>query len=525
MALLFDSDTEYVNCGSDASLDNLSQATILAWVYPTLCDTKYRRIYSKKDADELCLQITDSWNSSTPQALGFSVDHLGDSDEAYKSNVIVNNAWNFVGGSWAGIGNVPKLYYGDLTTLVSEVAPDVSNSNLTDHDDSSGDARLGHRIDGGGSNSYNFQGIIAVVAVFEEVLNLTEIRAFQYRPYLANGIGDCKLLVFPGLHGGSSVPDFSGNSNTGTITNATLTDGPPLGPIFGWDIGASEIVSAGANYVAGAINTVHAMIAGFPSIHGNRCTYVMDTEHAMATGMPGIHGNRLTSAINTIHSMVSGNSSIVVKFLVSVMNATQAVISNTVTSLVVFLVSAMDGVLKQVSGFTSIICKFATSAMNSIMGIVSGFPRVPGRVKVIIVNTVHAIVSRKPSISATFLSSIRNVAHSMVSGMPGAFATFLVSARNVAHKQVSDIINTISLKYVSVRNTVHRHVSSISNVFVSFKVLAVNTVHAIPTRIVSVVTSIPAMVVGVLRFASKNATYFYRAIKTGTFFQPKDQDR
>jgi hypothetical protein len=72
----------------------------------------------------------------------------------------------------------------------------------------------------------SFVGRGAILALFNRVLLLPEIQAWQYRPRNLSGcVGFWRL----GSNGTATQPDFSGNGNSGTVTGATVAEDPPLG--------------------------------------------------------------------------------------------------------------------------------------------------------------------------------------------------------------------------------------------------------------------------------------------------------
>ena len=247
MSLLFDANGEYVDHGSDASLDDLTNPTVLTWIYPTVSDTNYRAIVSKLDTGDSLgwgIRMTDIWDSSAPESINVvRVTDAGNKFSETVQDVMVLSAWNFIGVVFQSPGTEDDIYRGDLTTLATKQT--IGKSNVRAGASVLSDAAEAFRLAATSDNTTNqYRGRIAFVAVFDAQLTLAQIQAIQYRPINSMTHSSCVLLVFPGLHGASTVPDFSGNGNTGTVTNATIDDHVPLGPHFGFRRSNPYVVGA-----------------------------------------------------------------------------------------------------------------------------------------------------------------------------------------------------------------------------------------------------------------------------------------
>ena len=245
MSLIFGSGGatgERVNVGSDASLDNLSAFTLLAWVYRT--GTKADGgLYNK--GMFVAQDRHPNWNlrgndGATPT---LSVDRATTDAGATGDNtadVIPLNTWSFQAATFDATAG-PKLYRGTLRVPAVEFtyasAPVVGAGALAD--DSAADAFIGN--DAGLAKA--FPGRIAVMAVLNRVLSLSEIRAWQFRPRaMAGCVGYWQL----GFRGTGTQPDWSGNGNAGIVTSATVGDHVPLGPPWGFDRVVIRVPAGGA---------------------------------------------------------------------------------------------------------------------------------------------------------------------------------------------------------------------------------------------------------------------------------------
>ncbi len=228
MALLFDAATEQVDHGSDASLDNLVPCTYAVWIYPDTINTSNRKIISKRvnGSNSFEWTVTDVFDGSRPESINAGWAHSGGGgNSASVANVLTVGAWNFEAVTFDGT-NAPRLWHGDLSTIVSEVSYFSQNAPSGGlGDDSSASFVVGRR-----GITTNFLGRIAWLGAWGAELTLGQLKALQFRPRLFEG--NCKLFV----HYGPGAVDLSGLGSNGTITGATVADHVPLGPRFGFDL-------------------------------------------------------------------------------------------------------------------------------------------------------------------------------------------------------------------------------------------------------------------------------------------------
>jgi hypothetical protein len=232
MALLFDNAGEDINFGKAANLSDLDPLTVIAWVYPDAITTNYTSIITKTSGPPgnpgWSLTLSDVWDSSIPQSVWFNYrDGSGNYDSAWAvTNTAVIGEWNYIAATWAGPGNVPKIYKGSLNSLATLRS---TTDTVSTHDGTTGDVAYDMICSPSAEDTK-----VAVLGVFEEELSLSQIQSFQFQPRILSS--NCKLFAFPGLHGASTVPDLSGTGNNGTITNATVSDHVPLPPPFGYNV-------------------------------------------------------------------------------------------------------------------------------------------------------------------------------------------------------------------------------------------------------------------------------------------------
>ncbi len=235
MAFTFeDESTDRVDFGSATNLDNLVDATYLLWIKPLNVTAEFNGILTKFNNSFL-----QGISLHTDIPLGSGVIGLDVNDTTFGRIQIRSNAV-FTAGTWQLLaitvdhdveGN-NDIFRGTLTSSASSVF-DLGTSVYVlpvAYDDSANNYKLGGVIQTDTSVSYG--GDYASVAIFNRVLSLGEIIGWQWRPQVLSG---CVGFYQLGWSGISSVPDLSGNGNTGSVSGVTLADHVALPPAFGFN--------------------------------------------------------------------------------------------------------------------------------------------------------------------------------------------------------------------------------------------------------------------------------------------------
>lgn len=226
--------TDNVNFGRDSSLNNLAAATYILWI----------QINTFANWSTLFKKLSDTNNgmraielSNTVGDIMFTVRTASPLSADILTWTIPNYAadkWLFLACTYdlsAPSGQRINAYGGDLNNIASYVSQGGSGSGTVVRDDSDGDLLLG----GIPPSLLTPEFKCGFLAAFNSVFTLAEIQQQQYRANPSRS--DCVLFTWPGKHGITNVPDFSGLGNDGTATGCTLsTTGLPLGPPFGFDI-------------------------------------------------------------------------------------------------------------------------------------------------------------------------------------------------------------------------------------------------------------------------------------------------
>lgn len=221
MALTFATTGDVVDCGSGASLDNFDDSTLIAWVYPTSLSAPAHGIACKETGGG----FQKEWTLKTNGTIDGFQQYNTSSGEAQSNtgagNVLVINTWQCV--MFTYISKAPKLYIGTLTAPMVEPAYFNQTAGVgTVTDESAGNFRFGNLSAG---NNY-FVGAIGPIAYANVGFTQAQGQTWQFNP--GGGIAGIQGLWYPGRNGASTVPDSSGNGNTGTITGATVSADPPL---------------------------------------------------------------------------------------------------------------------------------------------------------------------------------------------------------------------------------------------------------------------------------------------------------
>lgn len=142
------------------------------------------------------------------------------------SGGLVANEWAF----WAvtvqdGVTANDAIYKG----TVARAAANVTSGTPTETGTApASDAAISLRLMSTVTPSSSWPGKLAPFGLFNRVLSLSEIQAWQFsaldEPYPAV-MGGCVGLWYPGNDGPNKVIDYSGYHNDGTITGATISRG------------------------------------------------------------------------------------------------------------------------------------------------------------------------------------------------------------------------------------------------------------------------------------------------------------
>ena len=239
MALNFAATTDTVNFGSGTTLDNLDAFTYALWICPRATGLDVTLLTKGTGAgNSRRVFLMGPLNNNMQCRIDNSGGGAANDGVAIADNVQVQDEWMFVAATFAGgTGIAPVLYKGTLTTAVASLSLS-SSQNLAS---------------AASSNAANDQLIgthaavpdldIAWVGIWNVALTPGQLLDQQFRPHKTSG---CVLSAHLGHQGGTTVADWSGNGNTGTITTATVVPHVPLRPLFGGESGWRGAFTAAA---------------------------------------------------------------------------------------------------------------------------------------------------------------------------------------------------------------------------------------------------------------------------------------
>lgn len=218
-----------MDCGSDASIDNVNTFTSWAWMRyegtPSASDNMY--IFSKNGFDKIYLFVKDLAGSN--ELNGF-VDMSTGQTVIVDPNAFNDDEWTFVAGTFDNARPATEkweLFVGTTPNnlaLIDNVSVDGSGSI---DNDAGGNLIIGGRsID----NNRNYKGQLAGIGLASSVLTITQLRSVMANQ--AHG-ASLSVLSVPVLGLDDPEPDWSGNGNTGALTGATKFAGNPPVELLG----------------------------------------------------------------------------------------------------------------------------------------------------------------------------------------------------------------------------------------------------------------------------------------------------
>jgi len=212
-ALSLTGTTSNVNVGSSASLDDIPQGTVMAWVRPTasLAGARvFQKAYSGAHGSFTYFTIAEGG------VMTFTIDYTTTDLAVRGGTVSTAGRWQFVAAQWdtAGAGSAQKLFYGGLVTPAAEPTYTAQVAGVgARNSDAAASLIIGNRE----NNSVQLNGAMALLVISNATLTLDEIRRVQYQSDMPRGcVGYWRL----GAYGTGRVLDESGQQNHGTPTAA-----------------------------------------------------------------------------------------------------------------------------------------------------------------------------------------------------------------------------------------------------------------------------------------------------------------
>lgn len=238
--------TEYVNHGSDVSLDDMDPCTIMAWVKVDALDASERNLLiNKESGTDEGLSFYVGFNSGSPQLIAIRQSTTA---TWHTATAVAANFTHWGTGKWVFVvavlnfGGTARLLVGDLSNVPAEPSAYTSQVAGTGavQTDAANDLIVANGR--GIATFWRFGGDVATKHIVEEALTNQQIIQQWMRFSLRS---TSRLFPHYGFNGTGTQADWSGNLNNGTITgNPTVVDHVPLGPMFGFDVSLPFLVAA-----------------------------------------------------------------------------------------------------------------------------------------------------------------------------------------------------------------------------------------------------------------------------------------
>ncbi|GAB4325213.1 MAG: hypothetical protein Kow00127_17940 [Bacteroidales bacterium] len=203
----FDGIDDYVDCGTDPSLDIKGPITVEAWIYLKGQLSIFERIVEKDWATSYFLGGKYGSNG-----VAFSMDPNGDVANIVETAnfVLTTLAWNHVAGTWDG--STLKIYVNG----VEAASKAWTNASV---DGSTLSTKLGKYY---GPDDNFFKGYMDEVRIWNTALTAAQIQNNMYRE-LPNPASEPNLVLYYRMNEGSgqTTQDLSQNNNTGVLGGTT----------------------------------------------------------------------------------------------------------------------------------------------------------------------------------------------------------------------------------------------------------------------------------------------------------------
>ena len=204
-----ETNTDEVDHGSAAGLDNMAQCTVMVWLKPVAVTNANRAYVNKSDGSTGWSFIQRTADGTT---FTISIGRATTAQAAISTSVLTAGAWQFLAGTCDITNGGPKVYRGTLSSVVVDVTNGTPEDGAGAQDDDAA-----HTLEVGNLlASLSANADIAWVAVYNRDMPLAEIMLHRLNPHRAPG---CKLFSIYD-EGSRLVTDLSGFGNHGLITGA-----------------------------------------------------------------------------------------------------------------------------------------------------------------------------------------------------------------------------------------------------------------------------------------------------------------
>lgn len=232
-ALLFDADTEVVDHGTLSSWD-ADPMTVALWVdFSSLNDSDF--IWMKGDGTtRMGLQVYAAKGITDGLRVNRTRGTKASESIAYNttSSAVSTTGWHFICATYDSSKTSDNTQWIDIFTGTETVActDKVDTATSSDGTGTIGGVTTLNSYFGNNNTPNNAtNGIIGLVGLWDIAFTQEQCQQIQYDLNWNTAIGKFpKLFSVYGFNGTTSALDVTGNNFDGTITGATVDDGPPM---------------------------------------------------------------------------------------------------------------------------------------------------------------------------------------------------------------------------------------------------------------------------------------------------------
>lgn len=213
--------SDRLDCGSGATIDNLTTYTWTAWVRATTL-TDGRQMLSKNDGSGVAEKgfSLNGAGGDTRQRVGYNTT---DSNFITNTTPLSSAVWKFLAWTFdSGATPQTAVWVGDERAAVAAATFGTSTAGSTTINS---DAAINFLIGNNGALTLAFQGDIGPVTVHNAVLTEAQINTVRAQTMNAPSA----VMVIPvGYNATATHTDWTGTGNNCTVTGATRTGDPQI---------------------------------------------------------------------------------------------------------------------------------------------------------------------------------------------------------------------------------------------------------------------------------------------------------
>ena len=204
---LFNATTSLINCGSGASLDDMSAITVVAWIYPlSTGESGVGKIVSKRG--DVAALAGWHFGMGTGPNLNIGIDHATTDMQASSATNLTLNQWSQVAWRWDGGTTASSSIVFFINGTSTGLAASPTNGAGARVSDAANPLIIGNL---GPAAERTFDGLIDHVLVFNRLLIAAEINLLYRDPYM--WLRPEKAFRYAAIAAGGFQPAWAANSN------------------------------------------------------------------------------------------------------------------------------------------------------------------------------------------------------------------------------------------------------------------------------------------------------------------------